>query len=76
MKDNFITWTNTREIFLGAHLMNDPNFKVISNDKKICDTDESKIEPNCFVRPSLEIVIARDIKIDKELLISYNYNSK
>ena len=62
-------------MLLGAHLMNDPNFKLTSSDKAKIDSDKSKIEPNCLVQPLLEIITAKDIEIDEELLLSYNLSS-
>ena len=56
--------------------MNDPNFNEGSNKKQTGDNNVTTIEPNCIVQPLLEIVTAREIKIDEELLLSCNYSSK
>ena len=66
MSDQFNIWTMKREIVLGAHQMNDPNFK--SNQ----DDDQSIKRSNCIVQPLLEIVTSRDIDIDDELNLNYN----
>ena len=75
MSDRYIMWTHKREMLLGAHLMNDPNFKLTSSDKVKFDSDKSEIEPNCLVQPLLEIITVKDIEIDEKLLLSYNLNS-
>ena len=79
MSDRFNNWTRKREIFLGAHLMNDPDFKSKKKDKNE-DEDEDEDESsddniergNCIVQPLLEVVTATDIAIDDELTINYN----
>ena len=69
MSDTFNIWTTKREIFLGAHLMNDPDFKSKKKDK---NTNDSIEKGNCIVQPLLEVVTGRDIEIDDELTINYN----
>ena len=49
MNDEFTTRKYDRGMFLGSHLMNDPNFKESSNNKQKGDTNEIIIEPNCVV---------------------------
>ena len=71
MSDRFNIWTTKREIFLGAHLMNDPDFKSQKKNKNE-DEDDSKEMGNCIVQPLLEVVTATDIAIDDELTINYN----
>ena len=77
--DRYITWTKHRDMFLGAHSMNDPNFKISSTVKNKSDSDESAsdksiIQPNCVIQPFLEVITARDIEINEGLLIGYNHN--
>ena len=56
--------------------MNDPNLNEGLNKKQTGDNNVTTIEPNCIVQPLLEIITAREIKIDEELLLSYDYGSK
>ena len=60
--DSFQKWTNKREFFLGAHMLNDLNFK-----------NKGDIIPcNCVVQPMLEVVTNHAIDKDSELFINYN----
>ena len=73
--------------FLGAHLTNDPTFKLPSkvkekisssgvsseeSDPDISDSDESVEMANCLIQSLLEVVTARDIEINEELTVNYN----
>ena len=55
-------WNFTQPLYLGAHLMNDPDFK--SNKKGITH--------NCVVHKLMEVYILKYIAKDDELFISYN----
>ena len=61
-KDHFKNWTVNREFYLGAHLLNDLNFKN-TGDPIAC---------NCVVQPMLEIVTKQRITKNTELFINYN----
>ena len=61
-EDHFKSWTVNREFYLGAHLLNDLNFKN-TGDQITC---------NCVVQPMLEIVTTQNIRKDSELFINYN----
>ena len=63
-------------MFLGAHLLNDPKYTDPSKNKQTVDENVQTVEPKCIVHPLLEIVTAREIEVDEELLISYNFGSK
>ena len=76
MNNSFTTWKYGRDMFLGAHFLNDPKYKDPQKEKQTVDENVQTIEPNCIVHPLLEIVTAREIKVDEELLISYNFGSK
>ena len=51
-KDGFRKWTPKRDFFLGAHLMNDLNFKNTGD----------VIPSNCVVQPMLEVVTTQKIQ--------------
>lgn len=61
-RDDFRKWTVERDFFLGAHIMNDLNFK------RQGDT----IPCNCVVQPMLEVITAEVVSKDTELFIHYN----
>ena len=64
MSDRYSSWTKNRNIFLGAHLMHHPRFKLQSTVKEeinsrdssseesnsnFSDSDESLEMPNCVI---------------------------
>ena len=55
-------WDFTQPLYLGAHLMNDPDF---SSNKKV-------LTHNCIVHKLMEVYTLKDIAKDDELFISYN----
>ena len=69
MSDRYSTWTMNRDIFLGAHLMNDPEFQLSSQVKNNNDSMETA---NSIIQPLLEVVTGRDIEKDEELTLNYN----
>ena len=61
-EDNFKKWTPKRDFFLGAHTLNDLNFK---NSGEV-------IPSNCVVQPMLEIVTTHTIPKDSDFFLNYN----
>ena len=76
MNNSITTWKYGMDMFLGAHILNDPKYKDPQENKQTVDENVQTIEPNCSVQPLLEVVTTREIKVDEELLISYNFGSK
>ena len=62
-QDSFHKWTNKREFYLGAHMLNDLNYNR-TGDTICC---------NCVIQPMLEVVTKQAIDKDSELFINYNY---
>ena len=62
LSDSVQRWDFTQPLYLGAHLMNDPEFTSNNFD----------FSANCIVHKLMEVYTTTDISKDDELFINYN----
>ena len=60
--DNYHKWTAKRQFYLGAHLMNNFNYKNTG----------AEVQFNCVVQPLFKVVTSKNISKGAELYIGYN----